>query len=187
MGYDMYWAKASVEGSAKVPNDRPDYFRLTNRGMAKAYVLMHIFEMVNDAESCRRLPQPVDFDLTYVPPRWDEAGGWIAYEPGSAEEQYFAAREAARDGDSGGLIPAFKVASNDGWLVTGAEITRSLEVYDERFPDRESQPRKLPAPVAPPEKTEDGKWTCEVEDADWWGEWIDWLREAAVHGGFRVF
>ncbi|GHO60047.1 hypothetical protein KSB_85220 [Ktedonobacter robiniae] len=61
-------------------------------------------------------------------------------------------------------IPAYKFGSNDGWLVTPDELSAALAAYDACIADG----------VEPPAFT-------------WWGDWINYLRRAASHGGFRVW
>lgn len=183
MGFDLYWENSATDEEVASSEDgEPEYFRLSVWEMAMALSWMELFGVLDASKLEKRLPQPVDFDLAYVPKRWDEDGNDTEYEPDSAEELYLCAREAARDGDSGGPIPAYKLRSNDGWLVTATEIERSLGRYDERLPNRDNQPREIPVPVV-----EDGEWNGEFEVFDWWGDWIDYLRAAVDHGGFRVF
>src|SRR6266581_1501495 len=71
--------------------------------------------------------------------------------------------------------------TNKVWLVTPAEIERSLARYDKCCAKFAELPRDLPWVVI-----EDGVWTGDLETVDWWGEWIDYLRAASAHGGFRV-
>lgn len=61
-------------------------------------------------------------------------------------------------------IPIYKLGSNDGWLVTPDEIAAALTQYDRATLD------DLDA----------------VPDGDWWPKWIEYLRYAMKHGGFRV-
>jgi hypothetical protein len=59
------------------------------------------------------------------------------------------------------------LGSNDGWLVTPAEIEWALEYRDD------DEPLEL----------------CD-DGADWrltWFDWLVYLRGAADHGGFRVY
>jgi hypothetical protein len=182
MGFDMYWNDPATDAEiAGSPDGRPEYFRLTVFGMAKAVGLMSMLSMADSTVLEKRLPTAADFDLDYVPQRFDEKGNRIDYAPDSTEERFLSAVERERDGDSGCRIPFYKLRTNDGWLVTPAEIERSLARYEECFAHFAKLPSDLPWVVI-----EDGVWTGELETVEWWGEWIEYLRAAAGHGGFRV-
>jgi hypothetical protein len=79
--------------------------------------------------------------------------------------------------DSGGVMPGHKFCSNDGWVVTTSEITRSLialEAWEDRM-------RKLHGP----------EWRdplrSDPEDAGYWDQWIRYLYVARAHGGVEVW
>lgn len=59
-------------------------------------------------------------------------------------------------------IPIHKFCSNDGWIVTPAEIRAALAQAD-----RVSEPA-----IAIPE---------------WWEDWLNWMKLAADHDGFEVY
>ncbi|WP_431676148.1 hypothetical protein [Kitasatospora sp. KL5] len=61
-------------------------------------------------------------------------------------------------------IPEFKLLSNGPWLVGAAEIAQALDRYEE-----------APAGVR-----------AELEADGLWRDWLEWLRETAVRGGFTV-
>jgi hypothetical protein len=60
------------------------------------------------------------------------------------------------------VIPRHKLWTNDGWLVTPAELTAALPHAPKTALDR----RQRPIP--------------------WWHQWLDYLDTARGHGGFRV-
>ncbi|GGX93810.1 hypothetical protein [Streptomyces fructofermentans] len=66
-------------------------------------------------------------------------------------------------------IAAHKLGGDEGWTVTPGEIHAALRAYEA---SRATNPALL-AEV--------------IEDADWWPEWIDYLKHAARHGGFRTY
>lgn len=66
-------------------------------------------------------------------------------------------------------IPTFKLSSNDGWWVTPEECAAAVAQWDAH-----GVPADLPAVHR-----------VIVEEA-YWGRWIEYLRLAAQHEGFRV-
>ena len=68
-------------------------------------------------------------------------------------------------------IPSHKFSSNDGWFITPEEIRAALEAW-ESF--EAGTPNGFSAD------------TLEVVQTDYWGKWIDYLRLATDHDGFRV-
>lgn len=66
-------------------------------------------------------------------------------------------------------IAAHKLGGDEGWTVTPGEIHAALSSYET---SRAMNPALL-AEV--------------IEDADWWPAWIDYLKHAARHGGFRAY
>jgi hypothetical protein len=61
-------------------------------------------------------------------------------------------------------IPAFKLQSNDRWLVTDREIDDALAAYS-RAP---------------------GELRAELETDEKWVSWLEWLAVARKHGGFEA-
>ncbi|MGC1214632.1 MAG: hypothetical protein WA890_25665 [Micromonospora sp.] len=61
-------------------------------------------------------------------------------------------------------IPAFKLRSNDRWLVTTREIDEALSAYAK----------------APPEQR------ASLESDPTWVSWLQWLSLAREHGGFEA-
>jgi|GEM_PF-3543920 len=67
-------------------------------------------------------------------------------------------------------IPTFKFGSNDGWWVTPDECHAAVARWDE-------------INIADVNLAEE---TASIIATDYWGKWIDYLRLAAEHDGFRV-
>jgi hypothetical protein len=65
-------------------------------------------------------------------------------------------------------IPRHKFSSNDGWLVTPAQIAAALDIYRSRTAEEVAA-------------------VMEPKDRDIWGKWIDFLDYAKDRGGFRVW
>lgn len=76
---------------------------------------------------------------------------------------YLAVKDASETVPTG--IPRYKIDSNDGFLVTVAEITAALTTYD-------AQPGVAIAEMPVGDPT--------------WGLWIAFLRRAQAHGGLRT-
>jgi hypothetical protein len=70
-------------------------------------------------------------------------------------------------------IPPYKTGSNDGWLITPAELRAALATYD----------------AAPKERRQDVVWEAfeSTSERQYWNKWILFLRRAEKHGGFRVW
>ncbi|MEW2117711.1 hypothetical protein AB0945_21470 [Streptomyces sp. NPDC005474] len=76
---------------------------------------------------------------------------------------YQAVKDASEPVPTG--IPRYKIDSNDGFLVTVAEITAALATYD-------AHPSVAIAEMPVGDPT--------------WGNWIAFLRHAQAHGGLRT-
>jgi hypothetical protein len=144
MGFDMYLEKRITPATQTV-EDAPDenYFRLNIFGMARFGGAMTALGMIDENAKPR-----VDF------PHNDDP---------TALERCLAQREATPAG-----LPAYKLSSNDGWLVLPEEIRPALELYRAL---REPETRVAAAGV----------------ELDYWRDWIAFLDRAATHGGFRVW
>lgn len=79
--------------------------------------------------------------------------------------------QMATDAPAGAGIPLHKLSFNDGACVLPEEILGALANH---FINRE----RLTALLANEDDPED----CRTM----WDEWVEWLRTAAAHGGFRV-
>lgn len=143
---------------------RRTYFRLNVWGMGIARESMYTLAMLDVDASSPDWPEREDFGVD------DQV--WNAYdgdEPGEDAPEgirrFHAAQEAALAAhpEPAVGICAFKLGSNDGWLVTPAELDAALAIYDKHA-------------------TGGGN----VPSHEWWSEWIDYLRRAATRGGFRV-
>lgn len=67
-------------------------------------------------------------------------------------------------------IPPFKLGSNDNWLITPEELTAGLKTGDERYRNTD----------------ETLETALFFSEAEFWPEWIAFLRYCAAHGGLRV-
>lgn len=170
MGFDLYWANepeavrrergqalddlGSVVRSFSTVDERlalanevfraaestGSYFRVNNSGMRSLLMWMQLMGML------KRLDRPKESTHSFDPVE-DE----LRYRAGS---------------DTGpGGIPHYKLCSNDGWLITPAEIAGALEIFD-ALGD------------APPDDV------AHVRQS--WDDWIVFLRAAAEHGGVLV-
>jgi hypothetical protein len=176
MGFDLHWEEYPKNAAAAKVGDAPGYFRLNGRGMSEAVDAMNAIGMVN--LSWPPYPEAAAFDLPEAPPFWSEAGEPIAYPPDTPEGRFQRAAVDVLESDSGGLIPSYKLGSNDGWRVTPEEIERALaalDVYAAKHPEAEDPTLHIAA--------DDGT----ILELDWWGEWIAYLRGAVDHGGIRVY
>jgi hypothetical protein len=169
MGIEMYWETPATHEELSADEDA-GHFRLSSWGLLRGLTLMRMLGMVDlgdEVETYLQAPRRIS---------WDEAleirQANMMNRPLELDEH-----SSGQDGDSdsGGVIPLYKLDSNR-LLITSEEIERALASYDAKFPDREHQPRELPVP------RENG----DADVVDWWGDWIDWLRQAERRGGFRV-
>jgi hypothetical protein len=144
MGYDMYLAEP-IAPKAPVVEDAPDenYFRLNIWGMSRFGGVMAALGMIDENARMR-----VDF------PQVDDP---------AVLERCLAQRETTPAG-----LPAYKLSSNDGWLVLPEEIRPALDLYRAL-----TEPEKRVAAAG--------------VELDYWREWIAFLDRAAAHGGFRVW
>lgn len=160
---DTLVAHAPVEREAllkqlwQLQESTHSYFRLNIFGMAEYRRHMDRVGMLSDATNGPFPTRDDDMDdITYR----DAVMEHIAY-------------------DSGGPgIPAEKLGSNDGWLVTPAECDSAVEVWNawaqNAFGDR-SNPGSSAAKV------------LTGPDANGWLDWIEFIARASERGGFRVW
>lgn len=157
MGWDMTIEQPDGAGD-------PDYrFNASSMGPAKA-AMDRLGMLSHDHEA--PWPRLEDFGLT-------TAEVYAAQGPGAPERPetvraYLAAQAAAFEwqAEQPTGIPEYKIGhGNDGWLVTPAEIRAALTAL-------EGQPESAKAGTMAEEPR--------------WDEWIDYLRRAEAHGGFRV-
>lgn len=193
MGYDMYWHKAPERAENVGIFDDPAYFRLNIWGMGRIRAVMTDLGMVYTPEGGReRFPDLSDYDLTdeqYDAIEYHDES-WVSQELKDlyvkldhthkiAHNRYkrAVAEYLAATPPGGRGIPAHKLASNDGWIVTPEEIRQALSVYgDIRAAHGAAHERILFKML-------------ESEDPGWvklWDEWIEWITEARKYEGFRV-
>lgn len=136
------------------------YFRLNIWGMGEARQIMDRAGML-DLHRPEAARWPKDEDHGVTPEMWNDWDGEPDDKTPAELRAYLAAcavvTDSQRDVPTG--IPLHKLGTNDGWLVTPDEIGAALAALgDKQLPD------------AP----------------QWWAAWVDWLRYAQAHGGFRV-
>lgn len=185
MGYDMRWANTDgvdpeplrkaeedFDAAVKIRNALPKgsveeqeaqkqvtvaYDELNRADVA--YFRLNIWGM----SRCRN--HMYEYGMCYVSqgPRSDE---WPAYPEDAAEgsiemlEYELAhAKLVSRPGGEMPGIPDHKLGSNDGWLVLPLECETAVEQWE-----------KAGSP----------------KPEEWFEEWVNFLREAAKHGGFKV-
>lgn len=86
----------------------------------------------------------------------------MGYEADPSPGEFESWRAQTVPGRSG--IPAFKLRSNDRWLVTVREIDEALAAYAEVPADRRAA----------------------LESDPKWADWLRWLALARQHGGFEA-
>jgi hypothetical protein len=144
------------------------YFRLNIWGMGEYRQSMHTAHMLFlDADGS--YPDHAAFDV----PR-DGEGRLV-----EDSDEYQAYREAVTayiEHDHGRVgIPAHKLGSNDGWLVTPAECQGALEAWEQYVDDEHEGDYAAAAEVMDP------------NEPGYWLRWIQFLRVASDSGGFRVW
>jgi len=146
MAVDMYWRGTWLIGATE------GYHQFNWHGMSRCEETMEAAGML-----CHPEP-PSSAEWNALPDfieDWEQLGlpyGGVAY---------FEAKQRltlAHRGECAG-IPAYKFHSNDGWVVTPAEIRAALRAVQTNPPD---DPPKF------------------------WPVWLDYLREAESHGGIEV-
>ncbi|MGW5739730.1 MULTISPECIES: hypothetical protein [Streptomyces] len=145
---------------------RTTHFCLTTWAMSECRALMDHFGMLVAARP-PHLPVPEAHGITsgevVIAPEGGAAPGQV--------QQYRRALEKRLSWappEPGG-IAAHKLGGDEGWTVTPGEIRAALAAYGAR---RTTNPALLSEVIA---------------DADWWPAWIDYLKHAARHGGFRTY
>lgn len=172
-----------------------NYFRLNISGMSRCCQIMDDAGMLKDgapnSEDWPEFPLPDEhWDAVYEAfnrhtgaderdtPSWQEWYGPDGKYPAAnlTDEQWDQARDYVKalirhltlhDKDTPG-ISAHKFGSNDGWIVTPAEIKYALNAWDNLGGDRRAA---ILATYGNPV---------------WFAEWIDWLRVAEQRSGFAV-
>lgn len=171
MGYDLSYENPIGEiAEARAKNDeayknqtegwwsmsRPDYYRYNIFGGGAMREALFVCGLL-DTE----LPDDVE-PGSWGGPKFPKYDSETMPEGSPASEAHREATEAVLSRDYGGAIPAFKLGSNDGWLVTPAEIQRGI--------DRG--------------KVETGILAL-VDEYD--RDFVRWVIASIPHGGFRVW
>lgn len=159
MGYDIY-----IQTSDSKPAEGDvNYFRFAYTAMPRTLDAMNNFGMLVE------LPIPSYPELSAYGLRREDFQPGIKPDLSTANRiaefrtAYQAVKDAAEPEPTG--IPRYKLAYNDGFLVTVAEITAALTTY-------EAHP---------------GVAITEIPVGDpTWRFWIDFLRRAQAHGGLRT-
>lgn len=164
MGYDMY-----IEDDAGLSEDRR-YFRLNIMGMPPFRDAMEQLDMLTWRAEHAEWPEfPAFAEKAY---REKIEGEWTPEEE-AAIKGHRVACQRVTDSDTGGVIPGYKLCSNDGWLVTPGEIHSALAAYQRHS---QAHVRELVEAVI---GWDDG-WS-------YWKKWIRFLTRAEERGGFRVW
>lgn len=135
----------------------PGDFRLNIFGMSRYRDAMLELGMAHESRSLA-----TQSDWESLPEDYDS----------DSEEAYYEALDKITSRHAEGTaptIPLHKFGTNDGWLVTPDEIRASLAKWDE-----------WNGAVLT------SKETADLVGTEYWGKWIDYLRLAADHDGFRV-
>ncbi|WP_331732674.1 hypothetical protein [Streptomyces sp. NBC_00989] len=145
---------------------RTTHFHLTTWAMSECRALMDHFGMLAAAQPPDR-PAPEEYGTTPGEAVPAPAGGAAPV----AVQRYRKALEARLSWTPPQPegITAHKLGGDEGWTVTPGEIHTALTAYET---SRAANPALL---------------SEVIEDADWWPAWIDYLKHAAGHGGFRTY
>ncbi|MFH8698772.1 hypothetical protein [Streptomyces chartreusis] len=145
---------------------RTTHFYLTTWSMSECRAVMDHFGMLTATQPPAR-PTPETYGTTLqesvAAPAGDAATAGVLRYRKALEE-----RLAEAPPNPVG-IAAHKLGGDQGWTVTPDEILAALAAYES---GRTANPALL---------------SEVIEDADWWPEWIDYLKHAASHGGFRTY
>ncbi|MFD3381342.1 MULTISPECIES: hypothetical protein [unclassified Streptomyces] len=145
---------------------RTTHFYLTTWAMSECRALMDHFGMLVATQPPDR-PAPEEYGATpgeaVLAPAGDAAPVQVQRYRRALEERLSWAPPQPEG------IAAHKLGGDVGWTVTPGEIHAALAAYET---SRATNPALL---------------SEVIEDADWWPEWIDYLKHAAAHGGFRTY
>ncbi|MEU9291299.1 hypothetical protein AB0D57_43445 [Streptomyces sp. NPDC048275] len=145
---------------------RTTHFYLTTWAMSECRALMDHFGMLVAAQPPDR-PAPEEYGTTageaVLAPAGNAAPAQVQRYRKALEERLSWAPPQPEG------IAAHKLGGDEGWTVTPGEIHAALTAYEA---SRATNPALL---------------SEVIEDADWWPEWIDYLKHAARHGGFRTY
>ena len=174
MGYDMHF----------VQRGHDDYFRLNIWGMGTYTQVMFDLGMVYISKSpggwpeWNRYPDNQEKQGQFEAAHAHVKGGEDLAEDVPADvmattREYVAQSDEIlrHHADGSDVIPSHKFDTNDGWIVTPAEILAALAAYDAR-PDRDEHV------------------LARLGGADrkaYWDTWIAYLRRAVDRDGFEVW
>jgi hypothetical protein len=153
----------------KMSRDERHYFRLNMGGMGVTREIMDKLGMVFWEGEIGNFPRVEDYDIT-----WDdvevleEGGDALAPDVRERVDKYVAAKDdhLAYHGPEIPGIPGWKLCSNDGWVVTPAECLAVAKIWSE--------------------VTDEAKVAVRA-NISWFDEWMQWVHDAATHGGFKVY
>ena len=205
MGYDMEWVAtpADVEAAYSAARDQfraachardegagtqavvdetydamgrahRSYFRLNIWGMGVYVRAMAGLGMLceSDPGPWPEKPDGLDWDLIAKVEEGD-----LPLDPadpglvGAASRYHLAVEEHLVTGSDSFGIPVHKLyTSNDGWLVTPGELIEALSAWDGKSEYERDQALE----------------EAGINDRDYWARWIEFMRAAIDHGGFRV-
>jgi len=138
----------------------PGYFRLNISGMGWCYDEMARRGMVFEASRDGKPEWPdVDYDLRDRLHGWGDPLEGAELDQATREDKELRAYLAYHGPEIPG-IPGWKFSTNDGWIVTPPEIAYAVK-----------RAREIPAPRRYP---------------NIWRDWVNWMEQAAKHGGFEV-
>ena len=159
MGNDVYIQTSD----GKRAEGRGNYFRFAYTALPRTLDAMKNFGMLVELP-VPSYPELSTYGLAGVDLRpgtkYDES---TANRVAEFRTAYRAVKDASETVPTG--IPRYKIDSNDGFLVTVAEITAALTTYD-------AHPGVAIAEMPVGDPT--------------WGTWIAFLRQAQAHGGLRT-
>jgi hypothetical protein len=170
MGYDLYFAEptgamatAKRKADWAYQNQAEDWFNMPQPYYYR-YSIWGGQNMRGALEACGLLTNeaPEGVEMSGWGPKFPKYNAETMPEGSPEEAAYRAEVDALINRDFGGIIPAFKLGSNDGWLVTPAEIQRGIDrgLVDEGL------------------KTLDDAYDR---------AFVRWVIRSIKHGGFRVF
>ncbi|MCW8103542.1 hypothetical protein [Streptomyces tauricus] len=145
---------------------RTTLFYLTTWAMSECRALMDHFGMLVAAQPPDR-PAPESYGTTsgeaVLAPAGDAAPVQVQQFRKSLDERLSWTPPQPQG------IAAHKLGGDEGWTVTPGEIRAALAAYET---GRATNPALL---------------SEVIEDVNWWPDWIDYLKHAATHDGFRTY
>lgn len=178
-GYDAAQAKVE-EAYGRLSSADINYFRLNVWGMSTMRDHMDTLGMLADRYPMPEFPSAEEFGITNEE--------WWEFDPDEVDEndstpvkpgvlKMHEASEIHRRWSPQDVpgIPAHKLGSNDGWIVTPFDCRAALDAYANA---KASNPEAVEAIRA--------EW-AEGDGSNYFDEWIAWLERAAAGSGFQVY